>query len=75
MQVELHVHIHVTGPSDSPVRVDPARTKQAFSGAQRSYNFALALRDRPHHARVHAIVNHTRSPQWGDAFLVARSDT
>jgi hypothetical protein len=71
----LHIDLHATGPSDSPVRVAAAGTTQAVASGQRTFTFSLVLRDRPDVSRVHAIVFLSRSGRWSDAFRVARSDS
>lgn len=71
----LDVDLHATRASDAPVRVVAAGTTQAVAGGQRTFRFALVLRDRPDVARVHAIVFLSRTGRWDDAFRVARSDT
>lgn len=71
----LGVDLHATGASGAPVRVVAAGQAQAVAGTQRTFRFALVLRDAPTDvARVHAIVFLSRSAQWQDAFRVARSD-
>jgi hypothetical protein len=71
----LDVDLHASEAGEGPVRVVAAGAPRAVAGGQRTFRFALVLREPIDVARVHAIVFLSRSGQWGDAFRVARSES
>jgi hypothetical protein len=71
----LDVDLHGKDARKSSLRVVAAGQTQAVAGGQRTFRFALVLRERPDVALVHAVIYLSRSGQWSDAFRVARSDS
>jgi hypothetical protein len=71
----LDFDLHGKDARKSSLRVVAAGQTQAVVGGQRTFRFALVLRERPDVARVHAVIYLSRSEQWSDAFRVAGSDS
>ena len=67
--------LHGKDARKSSLRVVAAGQTQAVVGGQRTFRFALVLRERPDVALVHAVIYLSRSEQWSDAFRVVRSDS
>ena len=63
----MHARVHSS--------VVAAGQAQAVVGGQRTFRFALVLRERPDVALVHAVIYLSRSEQWSEAFRVAGSDS